>query len=66
MQNDADIEDILCDDSLTTSFPVIKGESTLIKLELHKDLLCKWFDDRLLQLELIYRGSNFQFTAQSF
>lgn len=48
MQNDADIEDILCDDSLTTSFPVIKGESTLIKLELHKDLLCKWFDDRLL------------------
>jgi hypothetical protein len=46
--------------------PFIDGKTTLIDLEKHQDLLNKWFDDKLLQLKVLYRGSSHLFSKQSF
>jgi hypothetical protein len=38
--------------------PLIDGKSILIDLEKHQSLLNQWFDDKLLQLKVLYRGSS--------
>ncbi len=38
----------------------------LIDMAKHSELLMKWFDNKLVELKMIYRGTDHEFTTQSF
>jgi hypothetical protein len=38
----------------------------LIDMKKHAKLIMNWFDDKLLELNMIYRGTEHDFTTQSF
>ncbi len=37
----------------------------MLNLSIHEDLLNKWFDEKLAELKLIYRGTDHEFTRKS-
>ncbi len=37
----------------------------ILNLSIQEDLLNKWFDEKLAELKLIYRGSDHEFTRKS-
>ncbi len=37
----------------------------MLNWSIHEDLLNKWFDEKLAELKLIYRGTDHEFTRKS-
>ncbi len=69
-QSSPNIDHLLSEENLTATeeTPLIDEESILLNLDpkQKRKLLRKWFDNKLLTLKLLYRGSSHQFSKQSF
>jgi len=50
---------------IPSSFLLSPDEGCLIDMSKHKEMLMNWFDDKLYELKMIYRGTEHEFTKQS-